>query len=83
MFLSAEQVNQATLEKIAKLNAIAQARGQSLAQMAISWLHKEPVTSSVIIGASRLSQIEDCVKAQDAAPLSAQELRAIDEAAGM
>ena len=81
VFLSAEQVNQATLEKIAKLNAIAQARGQSLAQMAISWLHKEPVTSSVIIGASRLSQIADCVKAQEGAPFSEEELKQIDRIA--
>ncbi len=82
VFLTPAQIDQATLEKIRRLDAIARARGQSLAQMAVSWLHKEPVTSSVIIGASKLSQIKDCVKAQDAAPFSAEELRAIDEAAG-
>ncbi len=82
VFLNPEQISQETLDKITRLNAIARARGQSLAQMALAWLHKDPVTSSVIIGASRLSQIEDCVKAQDAAPFSAEELKAIDEAAG-
>ncbi|NLG57847.1 MAG: L-glyceraldehyde 3-phosphate reductase [Clostridiales bacterium] len=82
MFLNPNQIDEATLNKISALNQIAQARGQSLAQMAISWLHKDPVTSSVIIGASRLSQIRDCIKAQEAPAFSAQELQAIDEAAG-
>jgi L-glyceraldehyde 3-phosphate reductase len=46
--------------------------------MAVSWLHRGPVTSSVIIGASRLSQISECVKAADAAPFSQEELWKID-----
>ncbi|MGI6686965.1 MAG: aldo/keto reductase [Christensenellales bacterium] len=82
VFLNPEQIDQAMLSKITRLNAIAQARGQTLAQMALSWLHKDPVTASVIVGASRLSQIEDSVKAQQAAPFTQEELRAIDEAAG-
>ena len=51
----------------------------ALAQMALSWLHISPVTASVIIGASRLSQIEGCVGAQHSAPFTPEELRAIDK----
>ena len=78
MFLSPDQVTDELLGKIRQLNDIAKARGQSLAQMALSWLHKSPVTASVIIGASRLSQIKDSVKAQEAAPFTQEELQAID-----
>ena len=80
VFLKTEQINADVLAKIRSLNRIAQARGQTLAQMAISWLHKDPVTSSVIIGASRLSQIADCAKAQDSPAFTAEELMAIDQA---
>jgi len=66
------------LETVRALADIAAARGQTLAQMAISWLHNSPVTASVIIGASRLTQIRDCARAQDGAPFSEEELRKID-----
>ena len=78
VFLNPDQVTDKLLGKIRQLNDIAKARGQSLAQMALSWLHKSPVTASVIIGASRLSQIKDSVKAQEAAPFTQEELQAID-----
>ena len=78
VFLNPDQVTDELLGKIRQLNDIAMARGQSLAQMALSWLHKSPVTASVIIGASRLSQIKDSVKAQEAAPFTQEELQAID-----
>ena len=78
MFLKTEQITPEKLAKVKALNDIAQDRGQTLAQMALSWLHKSPVTSSVIIGASRLSQIQDCVKAQEGAPFTDDELSRID-----
>ncbi len=78
VFLKSEQITPERLEKVKALNDIARQRGQSLAQMALAWLHKSPVTSSVIIGASRLSQIADCVKAQEGAPFSEEELKQID-----
>ena len=78
VFLKKEQLTEDLLGKIRGLNDIALARGQTLAQMALSWLHRSPVTASVIIGASRLSQIEDCAKAQDAAPFTREELSRID-----
>ena len=81
VFLKSEQITPERLEKVKALNDIARQRGQSLAQMALAWLHKSPVTSSVIIGASRLSQIADCVKAQEGAPFSEEELKQIDRIA--
>ena len=52
-------LGQEELDKIAKLNEIAAARGQSLAQMAISWVLRSDAVTSVILGASRREQIED------------------------
>ncbi|NLX82267.1 MAG: L-glyceraldehyde 3-phosphate reductase [Clostridiales bacterium] len=78
IFLKTEQITQDRLKQIRALNDIAKERGQTLAQMALAWLHKSPVTSSVIIGASRLSQIEDCAQAHKAAPFTQEELDQID-----
>lgn len=78
IFLKTEQITEEKLAQVRALNDIARERGQTLAQMALAWLHKEPVTASVIIGASRLSQIQDCAKAQDAAPFTQEELDRID-----
>jgi L-glyceraldehyde 3-phosphate reductase len=68
------------LPKIQALNAIALARGQSLAQMALAWTLRDPVVTSALIGASRPAQILDNVAALEAAPLSEDELKAIDAA---
>ncbi|MHC1787125.1 MAG: aldo/keto reductase [Christensenellales bacterium] len=79
IFLKPEKITPELVEKVRALNLIAAARGQSLAQMALAWLHRSPVTSSVIIGASRLGQIQDAVKAQDNLSFSQEELQAIDK----
>ncbi len=71
---------QAHLPKIQALNEIAQARGQTLAQMAVSWVLRQPSVSSALIGASRCEQITDILAGLDAAPLSDEELQAIDDA---
>ena len=63
MFLRPEDLTDALLEKIRRLHDIAGVRGQSLAQMALAWVLHEPRITSVLIGASRVSQIEDCVAA--------------------
>jgi L-glyceraldehyde 3-phosphate reductase len=77
--LNANQVTPKLLSKIETLNAIADARGQSLAQMAICWnLSFDPV-ASVLIGASRAEQIIENVKALDTPSLSADELKQINE----
>lgn len=66
------------LEALRALNAIAAERGQSLAQMALSWLMADKRVTSVIIGASSVAQIEDDLKALDGIQFSDEELREID-----
>jgi L-glyceraldehyde 3-phosphate reductase len=60
------------------LNEIAKARGQSLAQMAISWVLRQPTVTSALIGASRVSHIEDAVQAVASPEFTKQELQAIE-----
>ncbi len=67
------------LEQIRTLNALAEKRGQSLAQMALAWVLRLPVVTSALIGASRVSQLEENVKALDNLAFSPEELAAIDE----
>jgi L-glyceraldehyde 3-phosphate reductase len=70
------------LTKVKALNEIAEARSQSLAQMAIAWnLHNAAVTSC-LIGASRVEQIEDSVAALAKLDFSASELAAIETILG-
>jgi L-glyceraldehyde 3-phosphate reductase len=77
-FLQASQVDAAMVGKIRALGALAEARGQSLAQMAIAWVLRQPAVTSALIGASRVSQIEDCVDALSNLAFDAQELAKID-----
>jgi L-glyceraldehyde 3-phosphate reductase len=79
-FLKADSITPETLTRIRRLNEIAVARGQSLAQMALTWVLRHAGMTSALIGASRVSQIEDNVAALRSPPLSEDELRAIDEA---
>jgi L-glyceraldehyde 3-phosphate reductase len=67
-----------TIERLKALDGIARQRGQSLAQMAIAWVLRDPRMTSALIGASRVEQIEDCVAALDHLDFSAEELAAID-----
>lgn len=76
-FLSPERVEQ-TIDKVRALNVIAQKRGQTLAQMAVAWILRLPTVTSVLIGASRVSQIEDIVAALNHLDFSAEELQAIE-----
>lgn len=73
-FLSAEN-----LEKIKALNDIAAERGQTLAQMAIAWVLRDPRITTALIGASRVDQIEDSVAALDKLEFSSEELARIDQ----
>ena len=79
-FLKAGDVTPERLRAIGALDAIAKARGQKLSQMALAWVLRHPGMSSVLIGASRVAQIEDAVGALRAAPFAADELAAIDAA---
>lgn len=67
-----------TLAQISKLNEIAQARNQDLAQMALSWILKDERITSVLIGASKPEQILNSVKAIDHVNFSEEELLAIE-----
>jgi L-glyceraldehyde 3-phosphate reductase len=66
------------LEKLRALNAVAQRRGQSLAQMALAWILRLPAITSALIGASKVEQIEENVKALDNLAFSKEELAEID-----
>ncbi|HIU57173.1 MAG TPA: L-glyceraldehyde 3-phosphate reductase [Candidatus Ornithomonoglobus merdipullorum] len=79
-FLTADRIKPELIEKVVKLNAIAENRGQSLAQMALAWNLRGGRLTSVLIGASRPSQIEENVKALDNAEFTKEELDAIDAA---
>ena len=75
-FLTPERVEK-TLAVVRQLNDIAGQRGQSLAEMALSWNLRLETVTSVLIGASRLSQLEDNLKALENLSFSEQELQAI------
>lgn len=79
VFLTEDKVNHAALDKIAALNKMAEERGQSLAQMALRWNLRGGKLTSVLIGASRPSQIVENVKALDAPEFTEDELKKIDE----
>ncbi len=71
-------ITAAQIAKLKKLNAFAGARGQTLAQLALTWNLSQAGVTSNIIGASKVSQIEDCAKAGEQTLLDAGELAAID-----
>jgi len=78
-FLKRETVNEEVLKKIRSLNAIAENRSQSLAQMALAWVLRTPTITSALIGASRVQQIEENVAALDNLTFSQEQLSAIDK----
>jgi L-glyceraldehyde 3-phosphate reductase len=71
-------VSEQNVANVRALNAIAQERGQTLAQMAIAWVLRQPAITSALIGASRWSQIEDCLGALKNLRFSDEELARID-----
>jgi len=79
-FLRPEHVTEEKLRRIRALAEIAKARGQSLAQMSIAWLLAKSFVTSVLIGASRWSQIEDNIGATRNIAFRPDELDAINEA---
>ena len=78
-FLNESSLTEEKLSQIQGLNEIAKDRGESLAQMALNWLLKDDVITSVLIGASKPEQILDNLKALGSAAFSEEELRRIDE----
>jgi len=71
-------LNEKTIANITSLNGIAEKRGQTLAQMALAWVLRGGRVTSALIGASRPSQVEDCVGALNNLDFSAGELTEID-----
>lgn len=78
-FLKESQITEALIEKLKKLNTIAQSRNQSLAQMSLAWLLKDPRITSVLVGASRVEQLEDNLKILCNLSFSTDELEAIEK----
>ncbi len=78
-FLKQSAVTPERLEQIRKLNEIAKERGQTLAEMALAWVLKDGVVTSVLIGASKPSQILDNIKAINNTAFSAEELEKINK----
>lgn len=81
-FLKDSALTPQRLEQIAALNAIAASRGQTLAEMALAWVRKDGAVTSVLIGASRPSQILDNLKALENPSFTPAELAAINAASG-
>ena len=78
-FLKVEEVSEEKISKVRQLNEIAKQRNQFMAQMALAWVLRHPEMTSVLIGASRVSQIEDAVGALKNAKFTSEELRLIDK----
>ncbi len=76
--LSSDQLSEQTLAHVRALAEIAAGRGQSLAQMALSWALRDPRVTSVLIGASSVAQLEENLAAAGRSDFTAEELAAID-----
>jgi L-glyceraldehyde 3-phosphate reductase len=81
-FLRPEHVTEEKLAKVRELAKLAEARGQSLPQLAIAWVLRHPGMTSALIGASRLEQIEDALGALRNLSFSSEELSRIDQLLG-
>ncbi|MEI8387111.1 MAG: L-glyceraldehyde 3-phosphate reductase [Verrucomicrobiota bacterium] len=79
-FLKADQISEEKLRRIRALSTIAEARGQSLAQLSLAWVLSRPAVTSVLIGASKPAQIEENIAALANIAFSPDEIAAIDAA---
>lgn len=82
IFLNTSDLDDALLNKVSKLNDIALSRGQTLAQMALAWNLRQRSVTSVLIGASKTSQIINSVEALDNLEFTQDELNNIDTILG-
>jgi L-glyceraldehyde 3-phosphate reductase len=78
-FLKPEHLTDERLGKIRRLNDLAKARGQTLAQMALAWVLRKPAVTSVLIGASKPQQIRENVEAVKGAKFTPEELEKIEQ----
>ena len=79
-FLKKNDIGDVTLAKVRALNEIARQRGQTLAEMAVAWVLRDPRVTSALMGTSKVSQVDDNVAALKNLYFSAEELHAIDGA---
>ncbi|HZG14894.1 MAG TPA: L-glyceraldehyde 3-phosphate reductase [Candidatus Bathyarchaeia archaeon] len=79
VFLRPEDISEARIEMVRRLNQIAAERGQKLSQMALAWVLREGRVTSALIGASKVSQIDDAVGSLSNLAFSSEELARIDE----
>lgn len=79
VFMNAADITEDLLSQLNALNDLAAKRGQTLAQMSLAWVLRGDRITSVLIGASKVSQIEDCVDAAKNIEFTEQELTAIEE----
>jgi L-glyceraldehyde 3-phosphate reductase len=77
-YLSREDITEDKLSKVRLLNEMAQKRGQSMAQMALAWVLRQPAVTSALVGASRISQVEDSVATLKKLDFTKEELSAIE-----
>ena len=77
-FLKASQLTEEKIASIRGLNELAAQRGESLAQMALKWVLKDGIVTSVLVGASKPEQILDDLKVLESAPFTDEELKKID-----
>jgi L-glyceraldehyde 3-phosphate reductase len=73
------QVSDEKIAKVRRLNVLAEERGQNLAQMALSWILKDPRITSVLIGVSKPEQVLDSIRCLDNYSFTDEELKRIDE----
>ncbi len=78
VFLREDHITNEKVSKVQRLNQLAQARGQTMAQLAIAWVLRHETVTSALIGASRVSQIEDIVAVVQNLSLSEEELAQIE-----
>lgn len=78
-FLKPSHITEDKLSKVRRLNDLARTRGQTLAQMALAWILRQPAVTSALVGASRVEQIEDNVAALQNLEFTAEELGAIQD----
>ena len=81
IFLKESNLTEEKLCKIRALNKLANERGESLAQMALAWVLRREEVTSVLVGASKPSQILDNLRAMNSAAFTEEELTVIDEIA--
>jgi L-glyceraldehyde 3-phosphate reductase len=78
-YLHRSDITPEVLGKVRRLNEIAQQRGQSMAEMALAWIMRQPAVTTVLIGASKVSQIDDSLGALKNLQFTSEELEQIDQ----